>query len=190
MKGREIAHILQINGQIDDVPHRRTDSLEMVAHQVVRKPGLCCDRPIARVFVASSDLQETPLLGNILITADQRGIRFGRIDGNLPCQKQVGTGADHVGKVRRGIVLPASAKHFAGDSIRPDCNRVHAEAGEIVGGYEQVIGDDALPIIREATSMSPEAWNWLDAWLQKNYDLPLVQQPKEGKGEKKNGKKT
>jgi tripartite-type tricarboxylate transporter receptor subunit TctC len=60
------------------------------------------------------------------------------------------------------------------------------KAGEIVGGYEQVIGDDALPIIKEATSMSPEAWNWLDAWLQKNYDLPLVQQPKE---EKKNGKK-
>ena len=60
------------------------------------------------------------------------------------------------------------------------------KAGEIVGGYEQVVGDDALPIIREATSMSPEAWNWLDAWLQKNYDLPLVQQPKE---EKKNGKK-
>ena len=60
-------------------------------------------------------------------------------------------------------------------------------AGEIVGGYEQVIGDDALPIIREATTMSPEAWNWLDAWLQKNYDLPLVQDPKEGK---KDGKKT
>ena len=38
-------------------------------------------------------------------------------------------------------------------------------AGEIVGGYQQVIGDDAIPIIREATTMSPEAWNWLDAWL-------------------------
>ncbi|MPY75540.1 MAG: tricarboxylate transporter [Alphaproteobacteria bacterium] len=57
---------------------------------------------------------------------------------------------------------------------------------EIVGGYEQVIGDDALPIIAEATSISPEAWNWLDGWLQKNYDLPLVQKPKEAKkGEKK-----
>ena len=61
-----------------------------------------------------------------------------------------------------------------------------SNANEIVGGYNQVIGDEALPIIREATTMSPEAWNWLDAWLQKNYDLPLVQQPKE---EKKGGKK-
>ncbi|MGH6620889.1 MAG: tricarboxylate transporter [Alphaproteobacteria bacterium] len=58
-------------------------------------------------------------------------------------------------------------------------------AGEIVGGYHQVIGDDAVPIIREATTMSPEAWNWLDAWLQKHYDLPLVEQ----KEKKKDGKK-
>jgi tripartite-type tricarboxylate transporter receptor subunit TctC len=54
-------------------------------------------------------------------------------------------------------------------------------AGEIVGGYDQVIGEDAIPVIREATTMSPEAWNWLDAWLQKNYDLSLVAKPKEGK---------
>jgi tripartite-type tricarboxylate transporter receptor subunit TctC len=60
-------------------------------------------------------------------------------------------------------------------------------AGEIVGGYDQVIGEDAIPVIREATTMSPEAWNWLDAWLQKNYDLSLVAKPKEGK---KGGKKS
>lgn len=53
---------------------------------------------------------------------------------------------------------------------------------EIVGGYEQVIGDDALPIIREATTMSPEAWTALDTWLQKNYNLPLVQKKGEKKG--------
>lgn len=53
---------------------------------------------------------------------------------------------------------------------------------EIVGGYEQVIGDDALPIIREATTMSPEAWAALDTWLQKNYNLPLVQKKGEKKG--------
>lgn len=49
----------------------------------------------------------------------------------------------------------------------------HAEA--IVGGYDQVIGDDALPIIDEATSFSPAAWDWLDGWLKKNYDVSLQQ---------------
>jgi tripartite-type tricarboxylate transporter receptor subunit TctC len=60
-------------------------------------------------------------------------------------------------------------------------------AGEIVGGYQQVIGDEAIPIIKEATTMSPEAWNWLDGWLQKNYGQPLVQQPKEEKKDEKKG---
>ena len=58
----------------------------------------------------------------------------------------------------------------------PDFTK-HAEA--IVGGYDQVIGDDALPIIKEATTFSPDAWKWLDDWLKKNYDVSL------GKKEKK-----
>jgi len=52
----------------------------------------------------------------------------------------------------------------------------HAEA--IVGGYDQVIGDAALPIINEATSFSPDAWKWLDGWLKKNYDVSLEKKAK------------
>ena len=55
-----------------------------------------------------------------------------------------------------------------------------------MGGYKQVIGDAALPIIKEATTISPAAWNHLDAWLQKNYNLPLQQKDtEEKKGDKK-----
>lgn len=51
-------------------------------------------------------------------------------------------------------------------------------AENIVGGYEQVIGDDALPVIRNATSFSPEAWKWLNDWLQKTYDVTLEKKKK------------
>jgi len=54
--------------------------------------------------------------------------------------------------------------------------RKHAEI--IVGGYDQVIGDQALPIIKEATTFTPEAWNWLDGWLKKNYDVSLSKKKK------------
>jgi len=52
----------------------------------------------------------------------------------------------------------------------------HAEA--IVGGYEQVIGDDALPVIRNATNFSPDAWKWLNGWLQKTYNVTLEKKKK------------
>ncbi len=54
--------------------------------------------------------------------------------------------------------------------------RKHAE--NIVGGYDQLIGDDALPNIKEATTISPEAWNWLDSWLKKNYGVSLTKAKK------------
>lgn len=52
----------------------------------------------------------------------------------------------------------------------------HAE--NIVGGYDQVIGDDALPIINEATTFSPEAWKWLNGWLQETYNVTLEKKKK------------
>jgi tripartite-type tricarboxylate transporter receptor subunit TctC len=55
-------------------------------------------------------------------------------------------------------------------------------AAAIVGGYDQVIGDDALPIIKQATTFSPDAWKWLDAWLQKNYDVSLEKKEKKKAG--------
>ncbi|MGH6914731.1 MAG: tricarboxylate transporter, partial [Geminicoccales bacterium] len=91
------------------------------------------------------------------------------------------------------FALPAETPKSIVETYRTTARKILADpefkknAAEIVGGYEQVIGDDALPIIREATTMSPEAWNWLDAWLQKNYDLPLVKKTKEGKDGKKKG---
>jgi hypothetical protein len=55
-------------------------------------------------------------------------------------------------------------------------------AAAIVGGYEQVIGDDALPIIKQATTFSPDAWKWLNDWLQKNYDVSLEKKEKKKEG--------
>jgi len=72
----------------------------------------------------------------------------------------------------------------ARDTLKDPEFAKHAET--IVGGYTQVIGDEALPIIKEATTISPEAWNALDTWLRKNFDLPLQQNDTE---EKKGAKK-
>ncbi len=41
-----------------------------------------------------------------------------------------------------------------------------------------MIGDDALPIIKEATTFSPDAWTWLDGWLKKNYGVSLTKAKK------------
>lgn len=47
----------------------------------------------------------------------------------------------------------------------------NAEA--IVGAYPQFIGDAAKPVIKEATELSPEVWNWIKNYLKTKHNVTL-----------------
>jgi len=62
----------------------------------------------------------------------------------------------------------------------------HAES--IIGGYTRVIGDAALPVIKEAAAFNLEARTTFDTRLSKNYDLPLPRNDTNGKKAKEEKK--
>ncbi len=47
------------------------------------------------------------------------------------------------------------------------------DAGKIVEGYPQFIGDAALPIIKDATSFKPEAWAWLKKYYKSEHNVTI-----------------
>jgi hypothetical protein len=46
-------------------------------------------------------------------------------------------------------------------------------AGDIVEGYPQFIGDSARPIIKDATTFAPPAWDWLTRYLKNEHNVPV-----------------
>lgn len=47
------------------------------------------------------------------------------------------------------------------------------KASDIVEGYPQFVGDAARPVIKEATSLSPAAWEWLRTYLKTRHNVTL-----------------
>jgi tripartite-type tricarboxylate transporter receptor subunit TctC len=47
------------------------------------------------------------------------------------------------------------------------------DAENIIGNYEQFIGDAARPIVKEATTLSPEAWDWIRQYLKTKENVTL-----------------
>lgn len=47
------------------------------------------------------------------------------------------------------------------------------EAGQVIEGYPQFIGDAARPIIKDAITFSPEAWQWLKEYFKKEHNVVL-----------------
>lgn len=81
--------------------------------------------------------------------------------------------------VNKGLFLPAGTPKPVLDAWRnavaktlkdPDFER---EAGKIVEGYPQFIGEAAKPIIKDATSFSPEAWAWLKNYYKTEHNVVI-----------------
>lgn len=81
--------------------------------------------------------------------------------------------------VNKGIFLPAGTPKpvlaawrtaIANTLKDPDFEK---EAGKIVEGYPQFIGDDAKPIIRDATNFSPQAWAWLKNYYKTEHKVTI-----------------
>jgi tripartite-type tricarboxylate transporter receptor subunit TctC len=47
------------------------------------------------------------------------------------------------------------------------------EAAAVVEGYPQFVGDAARPVIKEATTFTPEAWDWLKGYLKDKHNVTL-----------------
>lgn len=48
-----------------------------------------------------------------------------------------------------------------------------AKAGKVIEGYPQFIGDAARPILKSATTLSPEVWEWLKTFLKEKHNVTL-----------------
>jgi tripartite-type tricarboxylate transporter receptor subunit TctC len=47
------------------------------------------------------------------------------------------------------------------------------QAGQIVEGYPQFIGEAARPIIKDAITFSPESWNWIKNYLKTEHNVAV-----------------
>lgn len=81
--------------------------------------------------------------------------------------------------LNKGIFLPAgtpqpilAAWRIAMANILkdPDFTR---DAGKVIEGYPQFIGDAAKPIIKDATTFPPAAWAWLKGYLKKEHNVDI-----------------
>jgi tripartite-type tricarboxylate transporter receptor subunit TctC len=46
-------------------------------------------------------------------------------------------------------------------------------AGMVIEGYPQFIGDAGRPIIKDATTFSPQAWEWITKYLKSSHDVTV-----------------
>jgi tripartite-type tricarboxylate transporter receptor subunit TctC len=47
------------------------------------------------------------------------------------------------------------------------------KAASVVEGYPQFVGEAARPVIKEATTFTPEAWGWLKSYLKDQHNVTL-----------------
>jgi tripartite-type tricarboxylate transporter receptor subunit TctC len=47
------------------------------------------------------------------------------------------------------------------------------KAGKVIEGYPQFIGESARPILKDATTLSPEVWDWLRDFLKTKHNVTL-----------------
>ena len=48
-----------------------------------------------------------------------------------------------------------------------------AKAAAVIEGYPQFVGEAARPIMKDATTLSPEVWDWIKNFLKTNHDVKL-----------------
>jgi hypothetical protein len=43
----------------------------------------------------------------------------------------------------------------------------------VIEGYPQFIGDAGRPIIKDATTFEPRAWEWIKSYLKTSHDVTV-----------------
>ena len=81
--------------------------------------------------------------------------------------------------LNKGIFLPAGTPKPVFDAWTGAIRKVlddpefEKHAGNIIEGYPQFVGDAARPIIKDATTFSPQAWSWIRNHLKTTHDVTV-----------------
>jgi hypothetical protein len=81
--------------------------------------------------------------------------------------------------MNKGIFLPAGTPKPVLDAWRTAISNILKDpefdktAGKVIEGYPQFIGESAKPIIKDATTFSPEAWAWLKNYFKTEHNVTI-----------------
>ena len=81
--------------------------------------------------------------------------------------------------MNKGIFLPAGTPKPVLDAWRTAIQNIlkdpqfDKEAGKVIEGYPQFVGDAAKPVIKDALTFSPEAWDWLKNYFKTEHNVTL-----------------
>src|SRR5437868_4967331 len=130
MERREIPHVLKIDDEVQNIAERRVRSLEVLANQIIGKPGLRGDRTVTCIFVTAAARKEAPFLRNVIVISYERRTALRRVDGYLARKKQEWPGPYHMREGCSRSMCGRAAADFAWPqgsfSRRPQCNRIDA----------------------------------------------------------------
>lgn len=79
----------------------------------------------------------------------------------------------------KALFLPTETPKPVVEAWRTAIRKVLADpdfeknASSIVEGYPQFVGEAARPVIKEATDLPPETWNWLKGYLKDKHNVTL-----------------
>jgi hypothetical protein len=79
----------------------------------------------------------------------------------------------------KSLLLPANASKDVVEAWREAARKMLqdpeylAKAKEETGPYPQIVGDAAVPIIKESVTISPEAKKWIATYVKTRYDIDL-----------------
>lgn len=79
----------------------------------------------------------------------------------------------------KAILLPEKTPAPVADAWREAVRKMladpefDAKAGMVIEGYPQFIGEAAVPILKDATTLSPEVWEWIKTFLKTKHDVTL-----------------
>ena len=70
---------------------------------------------------------------------------------------------------------PAAVVQAWRDAIRKvlDDPEFQSHAATVIEGYPQFVGEAARPIIKEATTFTPETWDWIRNYLKTQHNITL-----------------
>ena len=81
--------------------------------------------------------------------------------------------------MNKGIFLPAGTPRPVLDAWRTAIKNILDDpefdktAGKVIEGYPQFVGEAAKPIIKDAITFSPEAWDWLKNYFKTEHNVSL-----------------
>lgn len=79
----------------------------------------------------------------------------------------------------KAILLPPGTPAPVADAWREAIRKTLADpqfdatAGKVIEGYPQFVGESARPILKDATTLSPEVWEWLKTFLKTKHNVTL-----------------